>query len=190
MVRRKGSGQINLHALIATLQQTGKTNPEAEFEDQVVSILKRHGPLTANEVHRYLKGRSTPEIARILETLAQHGVLTASDTQRKTKRYFVVGSNRSTGEEENRSKDVSTSTVAGERSNQDAAVSDTPVLPFSSSSASSPRVANESQIEQAYRMLQLKGPDRARRYMNAAAGFSAFPVELQRAVASQNQESP
>ncbi len=177
--------RTSLHTLIATLQQTRTTNPEAEFEDQVVGILNRTEGETANDVRRFLKGRSTDEIKQMLDTLVKHGVLTASDTKKKTKRYHVAGSNRSTGEAETRSGDVSASPVATERSGQGVAVSDTPVLRYSPSSTSIPGTVNNSQLEHAYYLLRTKGPEVAGRYMNAVGGVHAYPHELQQAVIAQ-----
>ncbi len=86
--------RVNLHALIDQLQNGADTSREAELEDKVIHVLQRHGPLTANDMHKnHLRNASTPELSRLLDSLVEHGRVTATLTRRGTKRYSLADAN-------------------------------------------------------------------------------------------------
>ncbi|MDP9314497.1 MAG: YfjI family protein [Chloroflexota bacterium] len=86
--------RVDLHALIDQLQNGADISREAELEDKVIRVLQKHGPLTAADIHKeYLRTASTPELSKLLDSLVEHGRVTATPTRRDTRRYSLVHKN-------------------------------------------------------------------------------------------------
>ncbi len=102
----------NLHALIDQLQGATTQSRESELEDHVVRTIDRLEKATLNELRRYIKGPSTDELARVVDSLERHGRVIVARNRMQNKVYRVQpAANRRTVEEENRREDTNPSTI-------------------------------------------------------------------------------
>jgi hypothetical protein len=102
----------SLHNLIETVQHESTASREADLETKVIRAIGRLGQATIVDIQRRaLKGASTDELERILDSLERHKVVTAELTRKGTKRYSVVKTNSRKVEKVESRKDTTLSTI-------------------------------------------------------------------------------
>jgi hypothetical protein len=75
-----------LHQLVDTAEGTVPLTREEILESKITSMVDRHGVMTARELHQYIRGYSSREMASALEAMVKVEQL-AVTAQGKTKRY-------------------------------------------------------------------------------------------------------
>ena len=79
--------QFQIVEQVTTLDQS----QEAQYEDTILDKIQQLGPSTANDLTRYIKSLSTPQIGECCDRLVSVGVLEFELTRRKTRRYYLPG---------------------------------------------------------------------------------------------------
>lgn len=78
--------RAGLHQLYWQINEPPPSQNE-EYEEKLLQIIKKHGPATAADAARFVRGLSSGEVSRLLDGMVDAGELQANKTQKGTKRY-------------------------------------------------------------------------------------------------------
>jgi hypothetical protein len=78
----------SLHRLVAQLQDTGTPSRAIKIEDQIIRVLKKHGPSSINDLYRWTKIPAT-DLTEHLKALHSVRLVRIEMTKRTTKYRYT-----------------------------------------------------------------------------------------------------